>query len=104
MCRGAPPNLNIKAIRINICGIISIKESLWPSSKKLPVKGPQLNVVIPVRKYKAENQNKSTPEEKALNNKYLIEASTPANGLLPREVLYFKPLGCKPHKTKKQKF
>jgi hypothetical protein len=33
-----------------------------------------------------------------------MDASTPAKDLLPREALCFINLGCKPHKTKKQKF
>ena len=44
--------------------------------------------MIPVRKYKTENQNNKTPDEKALNNKYLIDASTPANGLVPETSLF----------------
>jgi hypothetical protein len=38
------------------------------------------NEVIPVFKYKIENQNNRNPLANALNNKYLIDASTPAIG------------------------
>ena len=78
-------------------------------SKEVDVNGPKLNVVMPVLIYKAENQNNKTPDEKALNNKYLIDASTPAKGRVldtecPIILLYLIIRGCKPHNTKKQKF
>ena len=68
------------------------------------LKGPQVNELNPVRKYNNENQYNNTPDEKADNNKYFMDASTPAKGRLPRSMLLLKVRGCKAHKTKKQKF